>query len=50
MTCEECGQEASGRAEGWEAVLVDRGDEGRDEVVFILPVLSSFLLLARIEP
>lgn len=34
VTCEECGQEATGRAEGWEAHLVDLDDDGQDEVVF----------------
>ena len=34
MTCEECGQEAEGRAEAWEAHLSDLDDDGQDEVVF----------------
>jgi len=34
MTCEECGQEATGHAEGCEAFLVDLDDDdGQDEVV-----------------
>ena len=40
MTCEECGQEATGRAEGWEALLVDL-DDGEDEVFFYCPVCAE---------
>jgi predicted RNA-binding Zn-ribbon protein involved in translation (DUF1610 family) len=41
MTCEECGQKATGRAEGWEALLVDLDDDGQDEVVFYCPVCAE---------
>jgi hypothetical protein len=41
MTCEECGQEATGRAEGWEALLVDLEDDGQGEVVFYCPVCAA---------
>jgi hypothetical protein len=41
MTCEECGQEAIGRAEGWEALLIDLDDDGQDEVVFYCPVCAE---------
>ena len=34
MRCEECGEEATGRASGWEAHLVDLDDDGEDEVAF----------------
>ena len=29
VTCEECGQEATGGAEGWEALLVDLDEDGQ---------------------
>jgi hypothetical protein len=41
MTCEECGHEAIGRAQGWEALLVDLDDDGQDEVVFYCPVCAA---------
>jgi hypothetical protein len=41
VTCEECGEEAAGRAEGWEALLVDLDDDGQDEVVFYCPVWAA---------
>ena len=34
MTCEECGQEATVRAEGWKAHLADLDDDREDEIVF----------------
>jgi len=37
MTCEECDQDATGHAEGWEALLVDLDADGLDEVVFYCP-------------
>ena len=41
MKCEECGQAATGRAAGWEALLVDLDDDGQDEVVFYCPVCAE---------
>ena len=41
MTCEECGQEATGRAERWEALLIDLDDDGQDEIVFYCPVCAE---------
>ena len=41
MTCEECGQEPDGRAEGCEALLVDLDDDGQDEVAFYCPVCAE---------
>ena len=41
MTREECGQEATGRAEGWEARLVDLDDDGQDQVVFYCAVCAE---------
>jgi hypothetical protein len=31
-TCEKRGREATGGAEGWEALLVDLDDDGQDEI------------------
>jgi hypothetical protein len=41
VTCEECREEAEGRAVGWEAFLVDLDDDGQDEVVFHCPVCAE---------
>jgi len=43
MKCEECGQEAAGRAMGWEAHLIDMDDDGQDDLVFFSarPVLPG---------
>jgi hypothetical protein len=41
MTCEECGQEATGRAESWEALLVDLDSDGQDEVVVYCPECAA---------
>ena len=41
MTCEECGQEATGCAEGWEAHLVALDAEGSYEVVFYCPACAE---------
>jgi hypothetical protein len=41
MTCEECCHEASGRADGWEGLLVDLDDDGQDEVIFYRPVCAE---------
>jgi predicted RNA-binding Zn-ribbon protein involved in translation (DUF1610 family) len=41
MRCEECGQEATGRAQGWEGLLVDLDDDGQDEVVFFCPTCAE---------
>ena len=41
MTCEECGEGAVGRAEGWEAFVVDMDDDGQDKVVFFCGVCAS---------
>jgi len=41
MTCQECSHEASGRAEGWAALLVDLDDDGQAEVVFYNPSCAA---------
>jgi hypothetical protein len=41
MRCEECGQEAAGRAMGWETLLVDLDDDGENEVVFYCPACAE---------
>ena len=42
MASEECGQEATGRAEGWEAHLVDLDDGGPDEVIVYCPDCANW--------
>ena len=41
MICKECGQRATGCAEGREALLVDLDDDGQDEVVFYCTVCAE---------
>jgi len=37
LRCEECGRVEADREPGWEGHLVDRDDDGEDEVVFFCP-------------
>ena len=37
LTCTECSTVADDDARGWEAHLVDKDDDGQDEVVYYCP-------------
>ena len=41
MTCEECRCEADGRAQGWEAYLVDLDDDGQNDVIFFCRICAA---------
>lgn len=41
VLCEECEVQAEGRAEGWEALLVDFDDDGEAEIVIFCPACAE---------
>lgn len=41
LVCMECKESSDACARGWRGYLVDRDDDGQDEVVFYCPVCAS---------